>query len=300
VVGHDKVDPVETLGLAPKKPLPYCGWGSIPDQYGRSWADDEGHSRVPNRPDQRHPMLLHTWPAPTQPPPVDLRELRAAVAAGDGARVLAVVEGHDVDDVLQQVGAALPMALEQRREQAEPVTLSIINRLTWRAGAGDEVLAEDLLARMRGEPLPGRVVPVDLEMLATEREGDPEMSTGGYLDLHTGDVYDENSTDPMLVGEDAAIDVDDEPDRWLRLDCTGSRDGWHDMTAFVERNRDAGLRKRMERAIEGRGAFRRFRELVHEEGLAEQWYAFSADRQLGRARELLAGEGFRVGRQSVR
>ncbi|KUI23036.1 hypothetical protein AU195_17305 [Mycobacterium sp. IS-1496] len=34
VVGEDKIDPREMLGTAPKKPLPYRGWGSIPDQYG--------------------------------------------------------------------------------------------------------------------------------------------------------------------------------------------------------------------------------------------------------------------------
>jgi len=27
----------------------------------------------------------------------------------------------------------------------------------------------------------------------------------------------------MMVGEDAAVDVEAEPDRWLRFDCTGPR-----------------------------------------------------------------------------
>ena len=186
------------------------------------------------------------------------------------------------------------MALEQRG-QAEPVALSVINRLTVRASAGDEVLAEDLVARLRGEPLKGRVVPVDLEMLGTELEGDLSMSTGGYIDLRTGEVYDETATDSMMVGEDAAIDVEEEPDRWLRFDRTGSRDGWRDMAAFAHRQRDLTLRQRLETAIEGKGAFGRFRDLVHEENLAEHWYAYSTDRQLGRARELLAAEGIRVG-----
>ncbi|WP_254923153.1 plasmid pRiA4b ORF-3 family protein [Rhodococcus sp. OK302] len=176
VVGGDKVDPVEVLGITPGHPLPYWGWGNIPDQYGRRWAEDDGQSRVPSRPTQPHPMLLHAWPGREQVPPLDLSELREAIAAGDGARFLAAVRGHDVDDALQQVGAGLPMALETRREQAEPVTLSVVNRLTRHAGAGDEVLAEDLLACLRGHPLAGQVVPVDLEMLGTELEGDLSMS----------------------------------------------------------------------------------------------------------------------------
>jgi Asp-tRNA(Asn)/Glu-tRNA(Gln) amidotransferase A subunit family amidase len=240
-------------------------------------------------------MLLHAWPARAQVPALDLSELRMAIVAADAVRFLDAVAGRDVDDALQQVGAGVPMALEQRREQAEPVALSVINRLTWRAAAGDEVLAEDLLARLRREPLKGRVVPVDLEMLGTELEGDLGMSTGGYLDLRTGEVYGDSATDPMMVGEEAAIDVEEEPDRWLRFDRTGSRDGWRDMAAFAERQRDVALRERMERAIEGKGAFGRFRDLIHEENLAEQWYSYSTDRQLGRAREFLAQQDIRVG-----
>ncbi|MBA8962243.1 hypothetical protein JOJ86_006954 [Rhodococcus percolatus] len=109
VVGADKVDPVQVLVTTPPSPLPYWGWGSSPDQYGRRWADDDR--------------------------------------------------------------AGLPMALQQRQDQAEPVTLSVVNRRTWRAGPGDEVLAEDLLACLRREPLTGRVVPVDLEILGSELEG---------------------------------------------------------------------------------------------------------------------------------
>ena len=135
--------------------MPYWGWGAIPDQYGRRWADDDGQSRAPRRPSQPHPMLLHAWPAQEQVPALDVSELRAAIAAADAARFLAAVTGRDVDDALQQVGAGIPMALQQRREQAEPVAVSVINRLTWRGGAGDEVLAEDLLACLRGEPLVG-------------------------------------------------------------------------------------------------------------------------------------------------
>jgi hypothetical protein len=295
LVGEEKIDPLEEWGVRPDAPMPYWGWGSIPDQYGRRWAGDDGQGRAPRRPNQPHPMLLHTWPAQEPGAALDSSELRVAIAASDATRFLAAVTGRDVDDALQQVGAGIPMALEQRREEAEPVALSVINRLTFRAGVGDKVLAEDLLACLRGEPPSGRVVPVDLEMLSAELEGDLSMSTGGYVDLRTGEVYGDSATDAMMVGEDAAIDVEEEPERWLRFERTGSRAGWRDMAAFVERQRDPALRERLERAIEGSGAFRRFRDLVHEYDLAEQWYAYSTDRRLGRARELLADEGIRVG-----
>jgi len=295
VLAEGKIDPVETLGVRPDTPLPYWGWGAIPDQYGRRWASDDGESRPPRRPSQPHPMLLHAWPARGQLPTLDLAALRQSIVGKDAVRFLAVVTGCDVDDALQQVGAGVPMALQQRRDEAAPVALSVINRLTWRGGPGDQVLAEDLLACLRREPLAGTVVPVDLDLLSTEMEGDGSLSTGGYVELRTGDVYGESATDAVLVGEDVASDVEEEPDRWLRFDSIGSRAGWQDMADFAERQREAGLRERLERAIHGTGAFRRFRDLVHEEGLAEQWYAFSTDRHLGRAREFLAGSGIRVG-----
>jgi hypothetical protein len=126
-------------------------------------------------------------------------------------------------------------------------------------------------------------------------EGDATWSSGGYVDLHTGEVFAESATDPGLVGEDAAVDVESDPDRWLRFGCVGSRDGWQDMADFAARQRAADLRERLERAIRGSGAFRRFRDVVHAEDLAEQWHAFATDRQLGRAREFLADQGIRVG-----
>jgi hypothetical protein len=35
VVEHTGLDPLESYGIAPPKPVPIWGWGWIPDQYGR-------------------------------------------------------------------------------------------------------------------------------------------------------------------------------------------------------------------------------------------------------------------------
>lgn len=288
LIGEDLVDPVEVLGIRPAAPLPYRGWGNIPDQYGRRWEDDDGQSPVPKRPGELHPMVLDAWPAQEQVPQLDMRELRASIATRDASRFLAAVKGRDVDDALQQVGGGVPMALEQQRQDAEPVALSIINRLSSRGGDGDQALADELLAALRGQQLEGRPVPVDLEMLSTALEGD-DLSPGGYVDLQSGNVYSEEQ-----VEDDDTINVDEDPDRWLGFSSRGSRSGWLDMESFAERQHDPALRERLERAIEGKGAFRRFRDLIHNEGVADQWYVFSTDRQLGRARDFLADRGVRV------
>jgi len=39
VVTADDTDPVELLGREPERPVPYYGWGVIPDQHGRFWLD---------------------------------------------------------------------------------------------------------------------------------------------------------------------------------------------------------------------------------------------------------------------
>lgn len=56
------VDSGEVLGVIPPAPMAYWGWGSIPDQYDRRWAEDDGERRGPARPPQRHPMLDQGWP----------------------------------------------------------------------------------------------------------------------------------------------------------------------------------------------------------------------------------------------
>ncbi len=38
------IDPHEVLGVVPNAPLPYFGWGNIPDQYGRVWASEDAEA----------------------------------------------------------------------------------------------------------------------------------------------------------------------------------------------------------------------------------------------------------------
>lgn len=73
VVGEVKVDPFHVLGIRPEAPMPYWGWGEIPDQHGRRWSEDDGGHPVSPRPVDPHPMLLRAWPPPGQVPAVDLR-----------------------------------------------------------------------------------------------------------------------------------------------------------------------------------------------------------------------------------
>src|SRR5699024_4452092 len=143
--------------------------------------------------------------------------------------VLAAVTGHKIDDALQQVGAAIPMVLDQQSNRAELIALSVINRLRTRSGPGDWVLSEDLLDRLRGEQPAGQLLPVDLDMLSSVLAGDPDMSFGGFIDLQTGEVYHDVADDPMFPDDNTGNSINDEPDRWLAFEHAGSQDAWQDM-----------------------------------------------------------------------
>ena len=129
-------------------------------------------------------------------------------------------------------------------------------------------------------------LPVDLEWVATVLEGDPMRSQGAFLDLQTGEVIPAFTTDPEETGGDGAANPEAEPDRWLFVR--------QDMAEFTTMIRYRPLRERMELAIEGLGAFHRFRDLIYSEGLAADWHAFSDHRRIARAREFLADLGVQV------
>jgi len=56
------IDPRNTLGLVPNAPLPYFGWGNIPDQYGRAWANEDDEGPTPLDPELKDlPALRPGW-----------------------------------------------------------------------------------------------------------------------------------------------------------------------------------------------------------------------------------------------
>jgi hypothetical protein len=63
-VGGARIDPLEALGILPAVPLPYFGWGAIPDQYGRAWDGDDGESPAPPDPELTDLPPLRPWWGP--------------------------------------------------------------------------------------------------------------------------------------------------------------------------------------------------------------------------------------------
>jgi hypothetical protein len=221
-------------------------------------------------------------------------QLRGAVARGDGRSIVALLrEGTWPEHALQLIGDGLVGSTAVRIEGAEELAGECIDALRERDWAGDAELADRLRARLGIGPEPMlRPLPVDLEELADVLEGDPSQG-GGRIDLHTGQVWPQAAIEyAEEMGGDDPDDADD-ADRWLWVECEGSHSGYRDMELFIDELEDRDKADRLSIAIEGRGAFRRFKDvLTRWPDLVDRWYAFSEDRRRGRARAWLAAAGY--------
>lgn len=226
-------------------------------------------------------------------PDRDLRLLSSACYRGDGAEVVRVLAGRDPGLLLQQAGEGIVVALIAGTTGAETIAQDLIGRLTARGWDGDAELAEQLTAMTGGPPTGRRAAPAELDELADLLEGGLEHGFGGLLDLTTGACWPEAVIDDWDGDEEDAPRPDLDPDRWLGVPNYGSQDGWRDMADFIGTLDDQAVADRLTDAIDGRGAFSRFRrELDRRPELISRWQAFSAECRVGRARSWLASSGY--------
>jgi hypothetical protein len=113
-----------------------------------------------------------------------------------------------------------------------------------------------------------------------------------YLDLETGEILflseymDDEETEKLRER------VDDAPDRYEPIPKAESREGYEDMRDFIASVDDEHLAELLEVAINGKGAFRRFKDVLFgypEE--RERWLCFKDERMEQRALEWLGDIG---------
>jgi hypothetical protein len=221
------------------------------------------------------------------------KRLRGLIAQGDGASLVELLRLEALPgDALQLVGDGLAAALTQSVEGAAELAQQCVAALRERGWDGDAEPAEQLSSRLGAGPTPLlRGLTVDLEEISMVLEGDP-LCGGGRIDRRSGEVWPRSAIDYAVeIGEE---DEDDET-RWLWVDCEGSRAGYRDMERFAAGVNDPEAAAQLGRALDGRGAFARFkRRLTQWPELEEQWYAYSDERQRGRARAWLVDQGYTV------
>jgi hypothetical protein len=166
---------------------------------------------------------------------------------------------------------------------------------------------------------------VDLEELAFALDFRP-AGVNHYLDLESGQVVSvseesrgelerlyagiepgEGETPPPLeqllqasplhdwqkeeVRQAAAVEAGDGT-RFVAIPRLESWESCGDMQDFMVTVRDAHLRERLAAAIQGRGAFRRFKDVLERyPRQRERWFTFQNDRMIQRAREWLESLG---------
>lgn len=127
---------------------------------------------------------------------------------------------------------------------------------------------------MSQENKPVRDVPIDWEALEDAFENNaPEVHS--YLHIQTGEVLRvvDGIADPDMHSR---ISLDP---NYQRVDPVSSREQYRWMERFIPMVEDREIQKRLEAAIDGKGAFRRFKDvLMSFAAERERWFAFRSER----------------------
>ncbi|MCC6555269.1 MAG: hypothetical protein IT372_20080 [Polyangiaceae bacterium] len=119
-----------------------------------------------------------------------------------------------------------------------------------------------------------RDIPIDWEALEDAFENNaPEVHS--YLHLGTGDVLRvvDGVADPQMHARIAA-----DPN-YLRIDPVSSREQYRWMERYIPMVEDPELQAKLSQAIDGKGAFRRFKDVLMSYGPErERWFAFRSER----------------------
>jgi hypothetical protein len=121
---------------------------------------------------------------------------------------------------------------------------------------------------------PWRDVPIDWESLEDAFENNaPEVHS--YLHVPTGDVLRivDGIADPQMHARIAADTT------YLRIEPVSSREQYRWMERYIPMVEDKELQSKLTHAIDGKGAFRRFKDVLMSYGPErERWFAFRSER----------------------
>ena len=125
----------------------------------------------------------------------------------------------------------------------------------------------------------------------------------GCIDRKTGEVLIGSQDYPLKVLPDEEDENFEEMEaafnlRYLWIPQEGSREAYQDMVSFIETVEDGRLQDLLEVAIQGRGAFSRFKDILRRseyESELNRWQKFSDKCEYDRAIDWLTTQGFSIG-----
>lgn len=165
---------------------------------------------------------------------------------------------RELVDAFEMGGDMLEQFLDLETGEIIPITEEIRHEM--------RAIEEDLPQHLEGDELRAAIIE------AVENRGVPEW-------------MDEQLVEALQI--EGALGT-----RFIEIPIPDSRNGYQDMQLFIETVEDPSLQERLWSAIDGRGAFRRFKDVLlgyPEE--RERWFAFRNDRVLERVLEWLEDEG---------
>ena len=132
-----------------------------------------------------------------------------------------------------------------------------------------------------------KTLKIDLDELYSAMENS-SYEVEYYLDLETGEIlFVSEGMDDEETGK-LKIQIGEELDRYELIPKVESYEGYRDMQAFIATVEDDHLSELLEVAINGKGAFRRFKDvMLNYPEERERWFQFKDDRMKERALEWL-------------
>ena len=132
-----------------------------------------------------------------------------------------------------------------------------------------------------------KTLKIDLDELCSAMENS-SYEHEYYLDLDNGEIlflseYMDDEETRKLKDQ-----IEEDFDRYERIPKAESHEGYEDMVDFIATVKDEHLAELLEVAINGKGAFRRFKDvLLNYPEERERWFQFKDDRTQERALEWL-------------
>ncbi len=132
---------------------------------------------------------------------------------------------------------------------------------------------------------------IDLDELCSAME-DSSYEHEYYLDLETGEILFLSEYGDDKETEKLRDRIDDKPERYERIPKVESYEGYRDMEDFIATVEDKHLAELLEVAINGKGTFRRFKDvLLRYAEERERWFRFRDEKMREKAMEWLIDIG---------
>lgn len=139
----------------------------------------------------------------------------------------------------------------------------------------------------------------DLADIVMIMESPEEYDFCGYVDLETGEIL--LKSPDLDDDDDLNVDLDysglASEGRYVQIPGRDSREAWRDMEDFIGTVEDPHLRDLLDVAIRGKGAFRRFKDVLSRSDYTterQRWFRFKNDREEARTIAWLVSENLPV------